>query len=67
MENSKNKERVERVKRWAILIACAAALLTSCAITINNVNHSQNVKIENKQNATQKNDSTNFNLKDLVK
>lgn len=67
MENSKNKERAERVKRWAILIACAAALLTSCAITINNVNHSQNVKIENKQNATQKNDSTNFNLKDLVK
>lgn len=64
MENTKSRERVDRVKKWAIVIACAVALLTSCAITINNVNHSQNVKIDNDQNATQRNDSTQFNLRD---
>ena len=67
MENTKNRERFERVKKWVIAIACATALVTSCAITINNINHSQNVKIENNQKANQKNDSTQFNLKDLVK
>lgn len=61
MENSKNRERVERIKKWAIVIACAAALLTSCAITINNVNHSNNVKLDSEQNASQQNDSTLFN------
>ena len=61
MENSKSRERVERVKRWTIAIACAIALLTSCAITINNVNHSNNVKIDSEQNASQQNDSTLFN------
>lgn len=63
MENPKSRERIERIKRWVIVIACAAALLTSCAITINNVNHSNNVKINSEQNATQHNDSTQFNGK----
>lgn len=61
MENSKSRERFNSVKRWAIAIAVAAALLTSCAITINNVNHSSNVKIDSEQNASQQNDSTLFN------
>ena len=61
MENTKNRERFERVKRWAIVIAVAATLLSSCAITFNNVWHSSDVKIDSEQNATQRNDSTQFN------
>ena len=61
MENSKSRERFERVKRWAIVIAAATVLLSSCAITFNNVWHSSNVKIDREQNATQRNDSTQFN------
>lgn len=63
MENSKSRERFERVKKWAIVIGAAAALLSSCAITFNNVWHSSNVKIDSEQNATQRNDSTQFNAK----
>lgn len=62
-----NKQRLQSVKRWAIAITIACLIMASCAITINNVNHSQNVKIESDQNASQKNDSTQFNLKDLTK
>ena len=63
MENTKNRERFERVKRWAIVIGAAAVLLPSCAITFNNVWHSSDVKIDSEQNATQRNDSTQFNAK----
>lgn len=63
MENTKNRERFERVKKWAIVIGAAAVLLSSCAITFNNVWHSSGVKIDSEQNATQRNDSTQFNAK----
>lgn len=63
MENSKSRERFKRIKRWAIVIGVAATLLSSCAITFNNVWHSSNVKIDSEQNATQHNDSTQFNAK----
>lgn len=55
------EETKKKIGRWIITIAVAAAVLTSCAITINNVNHSNNVKIDSEQNASQQNDSTNFN------
>ena len=63
MENFKSRERFERVKRWAIVIGAAVVLLSSCAITFNNVWHSSDVKIDSEQNATQRNDSTQFNAK----
>lgn len=61
MENTKNRERFKRAKRWAIVIGTAIVLLSSCAITFNNVWHSSDVKIDSEQNATQRNDSTQFN------
>lgn len=61
MENYKNRERIKSIKRLIITIACIAALLSSCAITFNNVWHSSDVKIDSEQNATQQNDSTLFN------
>lgn len=62
-----NKQRLQNIKKWAIAAMAACLLMASCAITITNINHSQNVKIENNQKASQKNDSTEFNLKDLIK
>lgn len=59
MGNTENrKDKLRRVLIAAIVIS---ALLGSCAITINNMNHSTGT-ISTEQNATQKNDSTNYSL-----
>lgn len=57
-------EETPKTKRWLkwVLAIATAAAAGSCAITITNVNHSDNAQIKNEQNATQQNDSTNFNI-----
>lgn len=54
------KEMKEKMYKGAIIIGLIATILSSCAVTFNNVWHSSNVKIDSEQNATQHNDSTQF-------
>lgn len=56
MENTKSRKK--NIAWIAAIIAAIAGC--SCAVTFNNVWHSNDVHIDSEQNATQQNDSTQF-------
>lgn len=54
------KEMKEKMYKCTIIIGIIIAILSSCAVTLNNVWNSNDVHIDSEQNATQHNDSTQF-------